>query len=80
MPQEQKESWVDRIDAIQELRGNVCQGCRGRKETMKSFCLDCYRRLPAATQSALYKRVENGYAAQYRAAKEYLKTEKAGRK
>ena len=36
------------------LASDVCPACTKKKKPRQSFCLSCYRKLPRATQQALY--------------------------
>ena len=46
--------------------------CKGIKIKRKSFCLDCYRRLPKNLRHNLYKILDFGYQGAYDQAVEYL--------
>ena len=46
--------------------------CRKPKKRGRSFCLDCYLRLPVNIQRALWRRCGDGYEEAYVAAKEWL--------
>jgi ribosomal protein L40E len=65
-------------DALQQLLGNVCQGCNGHKPSRMSHCRRCYFSLPKAMQRALYKRIGEGYEAAYAESLEMIKEERNG--
>ena len=52
------------VQVVRELASDVCR-CRRRKMSRKSFCLDCYHRLPPELQQGLYKPLAGGYVAAY---------------
>jgi hypothetical protein len=54
-----------------ELRGNGCL-CGRPKKPRRSFCLRCYRALPADMQRALYRRLTCGYEEAFEEAAAYL--------
>ena len=58
-------------DASRDLVAEVCL-CRKPKKRGRSFCLDCYLRLPVNIQRALWRRCGDGYEEAYVAAKEWL--------
>jgi hypothetical protein len=43
------------------LFSRVCPACGDRKGEEKSMCYDCFKKLPAAIKSDLYKRFGQGY-------------------
>ncbi|MCW1922703.1 hypothetical protein OKA05_09070 [Luteolibacter arcticus] len=55
---------VTRSHMLEELRGTTCQ-CSATKKARQSFCPSCYRRLPAVTKAALYRRFGEGYEQAY---------------
>jgi hypothetical protein len=57
---------------LRELQGELCQ-CGARKFQKRSFCVECYERLPVAMQNALYKRLSDGYEGAYMAALQFLR-------
>jgi hypothetical protein len=44
-----------------------CAGCGGVKQKRNAFCLACYRQLPKALQSCLWKRFSEGFEQAYMA-------------
>jgi hypothetical protein len=44
-----------------------CAGCGGLKQKRNAFCLPCYRQLPKALQSCLWKRFGEGFEEAYQA-------------
>ena len=56
---------------FRELRSTKCQ-CGNAKGRGKSFCLVCFKSLPTRMQTALYKRLHNGYEEAYDDALSYL--------
>ena len=56
---------------VEELGGEQCR-CGSLKDKGRTFCLPCYDRLPPVMKRALYRLLDRGYAASYRAAVEYL--------
>src|SRR4051812_12736960 len=44
-----------------------CAGCGGEKQRRNAFCLSCYRQLPKALQSCLWKRFGSGFEEAYQA-------------
>lgn len=47
--------------------GTHCAGCGGEKHKHTAFCLACYRQLPKALKSCLWKRFGHGYEEAYQA-------------
>ncbi len=44
-----------------------CAGCDGVKRKHNAFCLPCYRQLPRALKSSLWKRFGSGFEEAYQA-------------
>lgn len=61
--------------ALRELGETTCAGCGKHKERGRSFCLPCYKRLPANMRQTLYRSFGSGYSTAYDEAKEWLKTQ-----
>ena len=53
----------DAIFAV--FTGTKCQGCGGTKRRHHAFCSWCYRELPAALKSSLWKRFGSGFEEAY---------------
>jgi hypothetical protein len=68
------------MSALRELQATTCANCRGPKRSSNSFCLPCYKQLPAQVQRDLYKGFGEGYAQIYAEAKELLKAHDRYRK
>lgn len=60
--------------AFRDLQSRECV-CGSEKQPQRTFCLECYKALPANMQRALYKRIGSGYAEAYDEAKTYLHVE-----
>ncbi len=54
-------------DIFEIFTGNTCNGCGGFKRRNTAFCLPCYRELPAALKSSLWKRFGSGFEEAYQA-------------
>lgn len=55
-------------NAIFEIfAGTRCQGCDRQKRKHSAFCIDCYRQLPPALKSSLWKRFGQGFEEAYHA-------------
>ena len=48
-------------NATASLRSTTCPACAGAKKERMSLCGPCYHQLPAHYQTALYKRIGQGY-------------------
>jgi hypothetical protein len=55
-------------ELIKDLHGVNCRGCDGNKPPGKSFCGNCYRRLPKHLRNDLYILVGAGYEEAFRSA------------
>jgi len=44
-----------------------CEACGGVKRKWNAFCVPCYRQLPAALKSCLWKRFGSGFEEAYQA-------------
>lgn len=51
----------------QDFFGRTCAGCEGVKRRHTAFCLSCYRQLPRALKSSLWKRFGQGFEEAYQA-------------
>lgn len=51
-----------------------CEVCRGRKVSGSAFCRWCYRELPKALQSSLWKRFGSGFEEAYQASLSWFRT------
>lgn len=66
------QSWKKSTDFyLYELRSDMCC-CEGQKKPGRSFCYDCYKKLPPDMQRALYQRIRDGYEEAYDAAVKWL--------
>jgi hypothetical protein len=65
-------------DALHQLLGNVCHGCKGPKPSRMSHCRSCYFSLPKDMRRALYKRIGEGYEEAYAESLELLKEKRNG--
>lgn len=54
--------------------GNTCQGCDGHKRRHTAFCSWCYRELPAALKSSLWKKFGSGFEEAYHACLSWFRT------
>lgn len=52
---------VHRLKLIEKLQATTCEVCSKAKDTRKSFCRSCYRKLQPETKEALYRRIGAGY-------------------
>ena len=62
------------LELVRELSGTKCR-CGRPKQTNKTFCGQCYYKLPEKMRMALYRRLGHGYEEAYDDAVEYLKDE-----
>lgn len=62
----------DAIFAV--FTGTQCAGCSGAKRSRNAFCLPCYRLLPAALKSSLWKRFGSGFEEAYQACLSWFRT------
>ena len=51
-----------------------CQGCGSMKRRHAAFCTNCYRQLPAALKSSLWKRFGSGFEEAYQASLSWFRT------
>ena len=51
-----------------------CAGCQGVKRKHNAFCLPCYRQLPAALKSSLWKRFGSGFEEAYMGCLSWFRT------
>ena len=51
-----------------------CAGCHGTKRHHNAFCQWCYRELPAALTSSLWKRFGSGFEEAYHASLSWFRT------
>ena len=51
-----------------------CAGCEGSKRTMNAFCSWCFKELPPALKSSLYKRFGSGFEEAYQACLSWFRT------
>lgn len=54
--------------------GKLCAGCGGTKRSRNAFCVWCYRELPAALKSSLWKRFGSGFEEAYHASLSWFRT------
>ena len=54
--------------------GTKCAGCGEEKKKYNAFCLACYRQLPKALQSSLWKRFGEGFEEAYHACLSWFRT------
>jgi hypothetical protein len=47
-------------DLVAELKAPICR-CGNKKANVKTFCTDCYWKLPPLMRMALYQRIGEGY-------------------
>jgi hypothetical protein len=47
--------------------GRVCQSCGGWKVSYSAFCRACYRQLPRALRTSLWKKFSEGFPEAYQA-------------
>ena len=64
---------MDDRRAAELLLSTECPSCGGTKEPRRSFCKDCYFRLPQPLHNALWKRLGTGYTRAFNRALEQLK-------
>jgi hypothetical protein len=55
------------FEIFEAFVGTHCAGCGGDKQKRNAFCLPCYRQLPKALQSCLWKRFGAGFEEAYQA-------------
>ncbi len=61
-------------EIIAVLFGKRCQVCGGTKKRNAAFCTWCYRELPKALQSSLWKRFGDGFEEAYMACLSWFRT------
>lgn len=61
-------------EIFEAFAGTHCAGCEGTKRTYNAFCLSCYRQLPGALQSSLWKRFGSGFEEAYQASLSWFRT------
>lgn len=59
--------------ALRELGELKCSGCGNAKQRGRTFCVACYKRLPANLRSALYKSFGNGYTQAWDESRDWLR-------
>jgi hypothetical protein len=52
---------------------NVCQGCKGYKEQGHSFCIRCYKSMPATLRRKLQDATKQTFGTAYDDAKSWLR-------
>jgi hypothetical protein len=57
--------YMESFQIFEHFVGTVCAGCNGEKQKRNAFCLPCYRLLPKALQSSLWKRFGAGFEEAY---------------
>jgi hypothetical protein len=65
---------MESSDIFTIFAGTKCQGCSGVKRPMNGFCNSCYRQLPAALKSSLWKRFGSGFEEAYQASLSWFRT------
>jgi len=65
---------ADRTFYFSELKSDGCM-CGRPKQSGRSFCYGCYKKLPPEVQKALYRKIGNGYEQAYDDAHTYLTRE-----
>lgn len=65
---------MESSDIFAIFAGTKCQGCSGEKRPMNAFCNSCYRQLPAALKSSLWKRFGSGFEEAYQASLSWFRT------
>lgn len=62
------EVWsMESAEIFEAFVGTQCAGCGGTKQKRSAFCLLCYRQLPKALKSCLWKRFGAGFEEAYHA-------------
>jgi hypothetical protein len=54
-------------DILQAFLSKDCAGCAGVKRPHQAFCKACYRHLPIALKTSLWKRFGEGFEEAYQA-------------
>lgn len=62
---------------LDDFLGRVCSVCAKPKQSEKSFCLLCFRKLPAEMFSGLYERFGQGYEQNFYKCRAWLENNKA---
>jgi hypothetical protein len=52
---------------FRKFAGTDCEGCGAVKRRRSAFCVPCYRQLPAALKTSLWKRFGSGFEEAYQA-------------
>jgi hypothetical protein len=63
------------VSILADFLGRKCSGCGASKDTNRSFCFTCYRKLPKGMQSDLWRRFGCGYEAAFNDALAWLKAQ-----
>lgn len=58
---------MDSSEIATAFFGTVCAGCQGEKRKRVPFCVPCYRQLPRALKSSVWKRFGAGFEEAYQA-------------
>lgn len=61
-------------DIFDAFVSTKCAGCGGTKRHHNAFCQWCYRELPAALKSSLWKRFGSGFEEAYQASLSWFRT------
>lgn len=61
-------------EILEVFLGEKCAGCGGKKRRHNAFCTWCYRELPAALKSSLWKRFGQGFEEAYQASLSWFRT------
>ena len=58
---------MESSEIFEAFSSTRCAGCAGSKRKFNAFCLPCYRQLPRALKSCLWKRFGSGFEEAYQA-------------
>lgn len=61
-------------EIFEVFSGTKCQSCDGTKRRLNAFCSWCFRELPPALKSSLYKRFGQGFEEAYQASLSWFRT------
>ena len=65
---------METADIWKAFMSTACAGCGGTKKPRNAFCLFCYREMPLALRSSLWKRFGDGFEEAYMACLSWFRT------
>jgi hypothetical protein len=65
---------MESSEIFAKFSSTVCEGCGGAKRRANAFCTWCYRELPPALKSSLWKRFGSGFEEAYQGSLSWFRT------